>query len=105
MKALFVVLSALVPCLTYAAPLPPNATFKDVANFVIGFINLLIPLIIGLTVLVLFWGIIQAWILNGGDEESVNKGKKLAGVGVLVLVIMFGIWGILSILKVTLFGA
>ncbi len=105
MKRLLFALLALLPTIAFAAPLPPNATFKDVANFVIGFINLLIPLIIGLTVLVLFWGIIQAWILNGGDEESVNKGKKLAGVGVLVLVVMFGIWGILSILKVTLFGA
>lgn len=105
MKAIFGAVPLFLPLVTYAAPLPPNATFKDVASFFIEFINLLIPIIVSLTVVVLFWGIMQAWTLNGGDEESVNRGKKLAGVGVLVLVVMFGIWGILKILKITFFGS
>ena len=90
----------LLPFGVLAAP----SDFKSLANDLIGIINVLIPLIFALTFLVLMWGIIKAWILNAGDENEVESGKKIALTGVIVLIIMSGIWGILYILRKSLFG-
>lgn len=90
------------PLLTYAAPKPTD--FKSFVALLLGLIGYMVPLVIGLTFLVLMWGIMKAWILGGGDEESVTSGKKLVVVGVFAIAIMLGIWGILQILRRSFFG-
>jgi len=77
--------------------------FKDVVEMFIGLIAMLVPVIFALTFLVIAWGVIKAWIINGGDESSVEEGKKIAIVGTVALVFMFGIWGILSMLQSSIF--
>ncbi|MFT5849805.1 MAG: hypothetical protein ACI9H6_000624 [Patiriisocius sp.] len=73
--------------------------FADLVGVFINLISLLVPIIFALTFLVLAWGIIKAWIINGGDENSVEEGKKIAVAGIVALVFMFGIWGILQLLQ------
>ena len=73
--------------------------FKGLVAHFIDLIALFIPIIFALTIVVLSWGIIKAWVINGGDEGSVEEGKKMALVGVIALVFMFGIWGILAMLQ------
>ncbi len=80
-----------------------TSTFADVVGVFTGFIALLVPIIFALTFLVIAWGIIKAWVLNAGDEQSVAQGKQIALVGVIALVFMFGIWGILKLLQESLF--
>ena len=77
--------------------------FKDVVEMFIGLIAMLVPVIFALTFLVIAWGVIKAWIINGGDESSVEEGKKIAIVGTIALVFMFGIWGILSMFQSSIF--
>ena len=77
--------------------------FSDLVNAFIGIIMLLIPLIFALTLLVIVWRVIDAWIINGGDESKVEEGKNTILVGILALVVMSGIWGILRILQNSLF--
>jgi hypothetical protein len=77
--------------------------FKDVVELFIGLIAMLVPVIFALTFLIIAWGVIKAWIINGGDEASVQEGKNIAIVGTVALVFMFGIWGILSILQSSIF--
>ncbi len=77
--------------------------FADVVNEFIGFIKLLVPLIFGLTLLVITWKVIDAWIINGADGEKREEGKNIIVVGIIALVIMSGIWGILNILQSSLF--
>ena len=60
--------------------------------------------IFALTFIVFIWGIMKAWILNAGDESEIEKGKKLALWGVIVLAVMSGIWGILALLQNSFFG-
>ncbi len=74
-------------------------TFTELVQLLIGFINLLVPVLFALTILYLSWGIIKAWIINGGDQGSVDEGKKIAIAGVVALVFMVGIWGILAVLQ------
>ncbi len=77
--------------------------FSDLVNAFIGIIMLLIPLIFALTMLLIVWRVIDAWIINGGDESKVEEGKNTILVGILALVVMSGIWGILRILQNSLF--
>jgi len=76
-----------------------NATFADLVGVLTHYISLLVPIIFALTFLYIAWGIIKAWIINGGDEGAVAEGKKIALVGVIALTFMFGIWGVLKILQ------
>lgn len=73
--------------------------FAELVAHFIDLISLFVPIIFALTIVVLSWGIIKAWVINGGDEASVEEGKKMALVGVGALVFMFGIWGILQLLQ------
>ena len=101
-QLLFTFLLLLAPMITWGATAPTD--FKSFVGLLLNLINLAIPLIFGLTFIVLIWGIVQTWILNGGNEEAISKGKKLVVVGVAAFVLMFGIWGILAILRTTFFG-
>jgi hypothetical protein len=62
-------------------------------------------LVFAITLLVIVWKVIDAWIIHGGDEAKVEEGKHTAIVGIIALVVMSGIWGILSILQYSLFDA
>lgn len=73
--------------------------FSQLVAFFIGIIKLIIPLLFGLSLLVIVWKVVDAWIINGGDESKIEEGKQTIFVGVIALVIMSSIWGILSILQ------
>ncbi len=78
--------------------------FADLVDLFIGLLSLAVPLIFALTLLFIIWKIIDAWVINGGDQTKVDEGKQTALVGVLVLIVMSGVWGILEILRNSLFG-
>jgi len=80
-------------------------SFGDLVAKFISIITLLIPLIFALTLLIVIWKVIDAWIIHGGDESKVEDGKNTIIVGIIALVVMSGIWGILSILQSSLFDA
>lgn len=80
------------------------SNFKDVVNFFIGMIELLIPLVFGLTLLVITWKVVDTWIIHGNDGAKVEEGKNFLIVGVIALVVMSGVWGILNILQSSLFN-
>lgn len=79
-------------------------TFADVVALFIKYINILIPMVFGLILLVLTWRIINAWIINGGDQGKVDEGKQTALAGVIVLVVLGGVWGIVALLQNSLFS-
>ncbi len=79
-----------------------NTTFAGLVDLLLGFIAMLIPIVFALTILVLSWGIIRAWIINGGDQGSVDKGKKMAIAGVVALVVMVSVWGLVAMLQSSL---
>lgn len=80
-------------------------TFSQLVGQFVGLLSLLIPLIFALSLLVIVWKIIDTWIINAGDTTKIKEGKQFVVVGVIALVIMSGIWGILRILRASLFGA
>ena len=74
-------------------------TFAELVGGLIDIIALIIPLIFALTFIVVVWKIINAWILHADEPTSIEEGKRTAFTGVIVIVIMSGIWGILEILQ------
>lgn len=92
----------IIPVLTLAAETPTD--FKSFVGLILGIMNTFIYLIFALTILVLIWGILRAWVIGGGDSHKVEAGKKLVLIGIITLVIMTSLWGILQVLQTTLMG-
>lgn len=102
MKYFLLSFAFLVPVLASAQFAPTD--FRSLVTLFLRFIDIFIVLIFALTFIVLIWGIVKAWIMNPGNETEIEKGKNMAIYGVLVLVVMSGIWGILAILRASLLG-
>ncbi len=104
MHVLFLISLFFAPLtIVLAAPATPTDLKSLLANFT-GIINILIPLLFALTFLTVMWGIIKAWIMGDATSEDVEKGKRIAFIGIIVLAVMSAIWGILTLLKEGLFG-
>lgn len=100
MYYLFLILLLLIPHTLRAQP----ADFKGFVNIILDINQTLVVVIFALTMIVLLWSITKTWILGVGNAEEVEKGKKVVTIGIIVLVIMSGIWGILEILQSGIFG-
>jgi len=94
----------LLPLQSFAANVAAPTSFAGLVNVVTNIIGMLVVFIFSLTFLAFMWGVIKGWIINGGDTEGVESGKKVVLVGVIALVIMSSVWGILYLLKNSLFG-
>lgn len=84
--------------------MPTPTTFAKLVEGLINLINLAIPLIISVIFLVLVWKIFDAWVINAADEKKREEGKQIALTAVLVMVVMLAVWGIVTMIKNSLFG-
>lgn len=100
MKRIFLVALALIP--TVASAQQPR-DFQGVVDFIIGFVGLLVPVLIGITFVYILWGITKAWIIQGGTEEGVETGKMVVVTGVIGLIVIVGMWGIVSLVRSAIF--
>lgn len=105
MKSLLLALTLLFPFMSvFAVDVDAPTDLKSLLGNFTGIINLLIPLIMALTFITISWGVIKAWVMGDATEDDIEAGKKIAYVGVIVLVVMMSIWGILALLKEGIFG-
>lgn len=80
------------------------ATLDCIINKVIlQIINPLIPVLVGIGLIVFFWGIIQ-FVLNADSEEKRSTGKQHMIWGIIGIFIMVSVWGIIRLLQ-DFFGA
>ena len=82
----------------------PPSNFADLVDVIIGLINSLIPLLMGVLFVVLIWKIIDAWVINAGDENKRTEGKRFVVAAVIAFVVMLSAWGIVAILRNFVFG-
>lgn len=78
--------------------------FAELVDLFIGLLSLVIPLIFALALLFIIWKIVDSWILNADNTTKVDEGKQYALWGVLILVVMSAIWGIIALLRSSIFG-
>ncbi len=98
--------------ITHAATAPATASTggsintAPITNFSLSLIGLLntvvVPLVFALAFIVFIWGIFQAFILNGANDEKRKEGAKFAMWAVIGFVVMISIWGIVNIAKTIL---
>jgi len=79
-------------------------TFAELVQLVLLFINYLIPLLFAVVFVVIVWKLFHAWVINADDPGKQEEGRTLVLVAVIVLVLMFSTWGIIAMLRSSLFG-
>lgn len=77
-------------------------TFAQLVDKFLEVINLAIPALFAVTLALVFWKIVKAWIIDGGDPQSVESGKQTILIAIIALVFMVGVWGIVEILRSSL---
>ena len=60
-------------------------------------LNQIVPILIGLAVFVILWGIFT-YITKAGEEEKRAEAKQFILYGVIGVFIMLSLWGLVSIL-------
>lgn len=100
-RALFLVfIFAFFPLATCAQT---PGSFRDFAALVINIINILIPLVFGLTFLMFLVGV-SWYIFSPGNEDNIKKGRQIMMWGVVILFVMLSIWGLVNLLANSFFA-
>ena len=97
-------LLSIVPVVAYGADVAAPTDFKGVVGILVGLIKLVVVVVFALTFIAVVWGIIKGWILNSGEAEGVEEGKKIVLAGIIALVVMTSVWAILALFKSSIFG-
>lgn len=82
------------PSNTYAGAL---VTISQVVERLQNILNLILPFIVGLTVLMIIYGIF-GFVTNPADEEARGKAKGYIIWGIIAVFIMVSVWGLVNIL-------
>ncbi len=84
---------------TLALPWVASAqSIYTIFNTFSSLINGLIALLIGVAVIVFFWGLVK-YLTKAGDEKS--KGLALMGYGLIALFVMLSVYGLIRLLQNT----
>ena len=76
---------------------------KGLIQAVGGLINPLIAIVVGVALLVFFWGLVKFIFRVGGDEKAVADGKRIMIWGLITLFVMLSVWGIIGFMQKALF--
>lgn len=79
-------------------------TFAELVDSLLTIINLIVPAIFAVVFVFLIWKIFDAWVINAGDEKKREEGKQYALVSVVVFVVMLVVWGIIVMIRSSIFG-
>mgnify|MGYP001563776675 CR=1 FL=1 len=82
----------LIPVIVSAAP----ENFKALINVFISIINVILPLVYGLSFLYFFWGIAK-YIFSAGSEEQKKEAKNVMTWGLIAIFVLTSFFGILKL--------
>ena len=75
-----------------------TAPIQNLSNSLIGILNtVVVPVVFALAFIVFLWGVFQAFILNGANEEKRQEGSKFVFWSIIGFVIMVSIWGLVNL--------
>lgn len=72
--------------------------FQDLISAAGGLVQSIIYIIIIAALLVFFWGIAKFIFKIGGDEKAATEGRNFMAWGLIVLFVMFAVWGLIAFL-------
>lgn len=88
-----------LPSLALAAPM----TFQELAFELVDILDLATVTLLVLAIVAYFWGL-AINVRTMGEEDKNEKKKAYLFWGLIILFVMFSVWGILQLLKNTVFG-
>jgi uncharacterized membrane protein len=102
MKTLLVILSMVIfyP-FSVSAQTPPN-DFFDLAIIIASWFQKLIPVLIGIIVVIVFWNLAQ-FVLHADDEKEREKYKMFMVWSVVGMFLIVSFWGIIGAIINTFF--
>jgi hypothetical protein len=104
MKKIIAVTMYLAPALVFAQQqtLPTGgANLTNIEGLILSvgrLVNLLIPLVIGIAMLLFFWGLAR-FIMSAGDEGAREQGRNLMIWGIIAFVVMLSLWAIVNFIQ------
>lgn len=75
---------------------------QQLINALIGLVNSVIPLLLGLAVVVFIWGVIRFLAKSDNPDERKNM-KNFLVMGIIAITVILSIWGLSTLLKNSLF--
>jgi len=75
------------------------ATGNNLLGALGRWVGTLAVILIGVALIVFFWGLVKFIIRPGGDEKAVEGGKRLMIWGVVALFVMLSVWGIVGLVQ------
>ncbi len=70
---------------------------------IIGLLNtVVVPVIFALAFLVFIYGVVKYLFISGGEETKRTEGRNFMLWGIIGMVVLFSVWGLVSILLSTL---
>lgn len=93
-------LGLLAPVFVFAADGVNISGLAGLLQSIYNLLNLVIPVLIALGVVAFMWGIVM--YLFGKNKE---EGKSMMLWGIIALFVMTSVWGLVGILRGTLFGS
>ena len=99
---IFISLALSVPQISSAAQTPRN--LSDLLDLIMGLMELAVLIIFSLTFFFFMWGIVKGWIIHGAEASGQEEGRKVLTAGIIGLVVMFSVWGLVGLIKGSLFG-
>ncbi len=102
-RFLVILFTLFLPTLTFAFPSDcavrtPPESLCDVFLVFTDLIYSALPLVIGIALLVFFWGLAK-FILRAGDEKAREEGKQIMKWGIIALFVLVSVWGIIEFLQ------
>jgi hypothetical protein len=82
-------------------PGPSLGPLVQFVNSVGVVVNLLVPILIGVALIVFFWGLVK-YVAKLGGEEGAKQGKAIMIWGLVALFVMVSVWGIVRMAQVAL---
>ena len=92
MKKVILAALALAPAFAFAQSLGNLETLVTSIGRLVG---LALPIVVGIALLVFFWGLVK-FIFAQGNEEAKADGKKIMLWGLIALFVMVSVWGLVN---------
>ena len=73
----------------------------DILDTLIGLVSSIIPVLIGVAVVVFFWGLVK-FIAHADDEKAVTEGKQFMIWGMVGIFIIVAFWSIVGFIQAEL---
>lgn len=79
-------------------------TFQGLVDAIIGILNSFIPVLFAGVFLFVMWKVFDAWVLNADNETKREEAKGFVVIAIFVLVLMVSVWGVVGLVRQSLFG-